>query len=102
MIQLFWETVWQFLIKRNASMCPKDPTPRYLPRKNRNSDFSNFINNSDKMETTLMSLWDKMVMWYVYTVECYTAVKRMNYYYTQSEEISETVRETGHDKEHTT
>lgn len=37
--------------------------------------FTNFIHNSSKLETTLISLENEMDIWYVYTMECYTAVK---------------------------
>lgn len=81
-------------------MWPKDPTPRYLPKRNGNNDSSYFINYSDKLETTLMSLWDEMVMWYVYTVECCTAVK-MNELLIHTIGVDLRNRETGHNKVHT-
>lgn len=75
----FWN-LSQFLLKINASICPTDPISRYLSKRSGNIMFTqrlftNFIHNSSKLETTLISLENEMDIWYVYTMECYTAVK---------------------------
>ena len=85
MVQPLWKTLWQFLSKLNTEV-PYRSTPRHILKSesrcsNKNSYMnvhSSIIHNSQKMETTQMSIADEWVnkMWYIHTVEYYSASKR--------------------------
>lgn len=90
---------WQFLLKANIHPPgTSNSTPRFLPRRNKNicsekdlyeKIHSSLSHNSQNLETTqiFVSRWvDHHIVYIICTKEFCTAMKRMNYWFTQPDE----------------
>ena len=86
LVQPHWKSIWWFLKKLGIDL-PQNPainTWTYTQKmfhstSKLNYVYGSFIHNSQKLETTQMSLnWgvDKKIMWFIYTMEYYPAVKK--------------------------
>ena len=96
LVHPLWKTVWRFLKKLKIEL-PYDPAIPLLgiyPEKMKNSNLKRYMHpnvhsstiyNSQDMEATKRPLTDEWLkkMWYIYTMEYYSAIKRMKYCHLQ-------------------